>query len=398
MEKSDMRSSPDPYFARVIETKTSAEHQAALERCIGRLHEQVPVIGLRNPKIGDANNRWIYCDGPDWVLGFYSGMLLLTFQLTGDIALLNSVRARRPVFRRILENRRGRTHDVGFQFSLHSVGDWLLTGDATSRDMALGAANTLIGRFRPEGGYIQAWSPVGPQDRQQAAFVNGRMIADTMQNLALLHWAYRETGITDYREVAEIHAQTTAKYLVRSDATSFHTFVFDPATGEPRRGETYQGYADDSCWARGQAWLIHGFAQCHAATGNPDHLATARRLATKAMDLLGERAVPLWDYALPAREPQHVDSSAAAVMAAGVYLLAAQVPTEEAASWRAFGDRLIDGLLSICDLTQTPNAQGFLAHGAAHVPAGRCDTMLPYGDYYFMEALMRSLGHKSFFW
>jgi unsaturated chondroitin disaccharide hydrolase len=85
-------------------------------------------------------------------------------------------------------------------------------------------------------------------------------------------------------------------------------------------------------------------------------------------------------------------------MAAGVYLLAAQVPTEEAANWRAFGDRLIDGLLSTCDLTQTPNAQGFLAHGAAHVPAGRCDTMLPYGDYYFMEALMRSLGHKSFFW
>ena len=95
------------------------------------------------------------------------------------------------------------------------------------------------------------------------------MIADTMQNLALLHWAYRETGITDYREVAEIHAQTTANYLVRSDATSFHTFVFDPGTGEPRRGEPHQGYADDSCWARGQAWLLHGFAQCHAATGNP---------------------------------------------------------------------------------------------------------------------------------
>jgi len=114
--------------------------------------------------------------------------------------------------------------------------------------------------------------------------------------------------------------------------------------------------------------------------------------------LIGERPVPLWDYALPESEPQYVDSSAAAVTAAGVYLLADQVPTEEAAGWRAFGDRLIDGLLSSSDLTQTPNVQGFLAHGAAHVPAGRCDTMLPYGDYYFMEALMRSLGHKSFFW
>jgi unsaturated chondroitin disaccharide hydrolase len=114
--------------------------------------------------------------------------------------------------------------------------------------------------------------------------------------------------------------------------------------------------------------------------------------------LIGERPVPLWDYALPANETQYVDSSAAAITAAGVYLLADQVPAEEAPGWRAFGDRLIEGLLSTCDLTQTPNMQGFLAHGAAHVPAGRCDTMLPYGDYYFMEALMRSLGHKSFFW
>jgi hypothetical protein len=100
--------SADPYFARGVETKTSAQHKAALERCITRLREQIPIIGLRNPKIGDAKNQWIYC--------------------------------------------------------------------------------------------TQAWSPLGPGDRRQAAFANGRMIADTMQNLALLHWAYRETGITDYRE------------------------------------------------------------------------------------------------------------------------------------------------------------------------------------------------------
>src|SRR6516165_4309336 len=145
----------DPYFARVVETKTSAQHKAALERCITRLREQIPVIGLRNPKIGDAKDQWIYCDGPDWVVGFYSGILFLTFQLTGDITLLNAVRARRPVFRQILEHRRDRTHDVGFQFSLHAVADRVLTGDTTARDMALAAANTLIGRFRPEGGYIQ---------------------------------------------------------------------------------------------------------------------------------------------------------------------------------------------------------------------------------------------------
>ena len=44
------------------------------------------------------------------------------------------------------------------------------------------------------------------------------------------------------------------------------------------------------------------------------------------------------------------------------------------------------------------DAHGFLTYGAAHVRAGRSDTMLPYGDYFFMEALMRALGHSAFFW
>lgn len=79
-------------------------------------------------------------------------------------------------------------------------------------------------------------------------------------------------------------------------------------------------------------------------------------------------------------------------------MLADLVPEAEAARWRGFGHRLLDGLLENCDLTATPGAQGFLAHGAGHVPAGRSDAMLPYGDYYFMEALMRAQGHGDFFW
>lgn len=386
------------YFARETVATAIADHQMTLERCVERLREQMPVVGLRNPKIGTAGNRWIYCDGPDWVMGFHSGELWLAYQLTGDPAFAGAAKARRPEFRRVLDNRRFRDHDLGFQFSLHSVADWRMTGDDVARAMALDAARLLAERFRPEGGYIQAWTPRGPGDRAQAAFANGRMIADTMENLALLLWAFSETGIADFREAAVTHARTSARFLVRDDDTSFHTYVFDSSTGEPLRGETHQGYADGSCWARGQAWLIHGFAQCHATTGEADFLDVACRLAAKAEELMAGRRVPVWDYGLPAREPQYPDSSAAAVMAAGLYLLAGEVPADEAPRWRRFADRLIAGLLAECDLTAKSGAQGFLAHGSAHVPAGRFDSMLPYGDYYFMEALMRSLGHDRFFW
>jgi unsaturated chondroitin disaccharide hydrolase len=264
--------------------------------------------------------------------------------------------------------------------------------------MGIEAARALVARFREDGQYIQAWNPVGPHDREQARFANGRMIADTIQNLALLHWAHRETGVSDFREVADLHEATSLRHLVRDDDTSFHTFCFDPATGEPLRGETHQGYANDSCWARGQAWLIHGFANCHRVTGSLTSLDAARRLAAKAEELMGDTAVPVWDYALPADGAHPVDSSAAAVMAAGVLMLADLVPAAEATQWRGFGHRLLDGLLAHCDLTQDAKAQGFLAHGAGHVPAGRENAMLPYGDYYFMEALMRAQGHDAFFW
>lgn len=374
------------------------EYQAALLRCVQRLREVLPLAGLRNPKIGRADNSWIWCDGPDWVMGFLSGQLWLAHQITGDTGFAAAARARRGVFRQMLDDRKARDHDLGFVYSLSSVAEWQMTGDTTARAMGIEAARALVARFREDGQYIQAWNPVGPQDREQARFANGRMIADTIQNLALLHWAHRETGVTDFREVADLHEATSLRHLVRDDDTTFHTFTFDPATGEPLRGETHQGYADGSCWARGQAWLIHGFANCHRVTGRLPALDAARRLAAKFEDLMGDSAVPAWDFALPADGTHPVDSSAAAVTAAGVLMLADLVPAEEAPRWTALGHRLLDGLLDTCDLTKDPAAHGFLAHGAGHVPAGRDDAMLPYGDYYFMEALMRAQGHRSFFW
>lgn len=386
------------YFTQEAESRSISQNQATLDRCVNRLRLVLPAIGLRNPKIGREDNTWTFCDGPDWVMGFFSGQLWLAYQLTADPAFRNAAQARRPEFRLVLNNRKSRDHDLGFQFSLHSVADWLMTGDREAREMALAAANFLLGRFRPEGGYIQAWQPVGPHNRQQAAFAAGRMIVDTMQNLALLYWAYRETGIQDFYDVAQTHAQTTATHLIRPDNTSFHTFVFDPGTGEPLRGETHQGRSDDSCWSRGQAWLIHGFAQCYSATGDTSHLDVARGVAAKAEELIGDSSVPVWDFVLPAGEPRHVDSSAGAVMAAGLYHLAKLTSGEESDRWRSFADRLLNGLIAECDLTRTARAQGMLAKGAASVMANRCNAMLPYGDYYFMEALMRSLGHTRFFW
>ncbi|NMU24377.1 glycosyl hydrolase, partial [Vibrio parahaemolyticus] len=90
-------------------------------------------------------------------------------------------------------------------------------------------------------------------------------------------------------------------------------FNFDPLTQTPIKGETFQGYADDSCWARGQSWAIHGFAQTYLYTKNPEFLALAKKLALFVTPYLQDDAVPVWDYRLPESEHPYKDSSAGAI-------------------------------------------------------------------------------------
>lgn len=372
-------------------------HQGAIERCLSKLRDTMPHVGLRNPRIGKPDYSWEYCSPFGWVVGFHSGQLWLAAQLSGEPLFVNAARARRKVFRDLLLVRHAQDHDLGMQFSLSCVADWQMTGDEEARRLGLEAANRLLERFRPDGRYIQAWNPHAPSNGMSSDFANGRIIADTMQNLGLLYWAFSETGRADFKDAADGHAESAARYLVRADGTSFHTYLFDPSTATPLRGETFQGYSHESCWSRGQAWLIHGFAQTAQTTGSRAFLDTSRKLAARAEILMTGHVVPPWDFQDP--DPAKViDSSAGAIMAAGLYLLADLCEHGEAVRWQAFADRLIKGLLDTCDLTENPDAHGMLAHGASFVREGYQDNMLPYGDYYFMEALMRSLGHNRFFW
>lgn len=386
------------YLDQSLPSRTVASHQNTLERCITKLKSGMPIIGLRNPKIGRADNTWDYCEPFDWVISFQCGQLWLAAQLSGDPAFVISAQARRQGFRNLLSRPTALDHDLGFQFSLSCVADWKMTGNHDARTLALRAAEALSHRFDQGGGYIKAWCAKA-NDPTRSSFTAGRIIADTMQNLALLYWASSETGIPEFSRIADAHAAVTVKHLVRDDGSSYHTFVFDPATGLPLRGETHQGYATESCWSRGQAWMIHGFAQSYLYTQNPLYRETSARLAASAEALMGDDRVPPWDFRLGDGEKAWRDSSAGSIMAAGLYILASI--SEEMAEknrWMAFADRLLDGLIGTCDLTNEPRALGLLAHGASHVRGGRHDNMLPYGDYYFMEALMRSLGHNQFFW
>ncbi len=136
---------------------------------------------------------------------------------------------------------------------------------------------------------IQAWGDLNDPARQ------GRMIIDCNLNVPLLFWAANETGNAAWREAATRHLAQAARYLVREDASSFHTFYMDVHSGQPLRGDTHQGFSDSSCWARGQAWGIYGFALGFRHTGDTTQPELARKLAHYFLNRLPEDFVCYWD-------------------------------------------------------------------------------------------------------
>ncbi len=373
--------------------------EAALEAAWGTIRRTIPKMGLERPRIGNPDLTYERCGPGDWVASFWSGELWLAYEQTRDPVYLDAARAQRPYFAEELHRPEHHTHDLGFLYTLSAVADYKVTGDPEARRMGIAAADALARRFNPRGRFIQAWNPAPHDPPEFAARKPGKMIVDCMENLALLYWVAKETGDARYAEIADAHAETSIEFLVRPDGSTYHTLDFDPQTGTPLGGSTHQGFADDSCWSRGQSWAIHGFTIAYGYTGNARYVETARRLADYALAHLPADGVPEWDYLLTGDAPRYRDSSAAAIMAAGLLALADATGAGEGADrYRNAALHTIRTLIRDYTTADYPDAEGLLLHGASHVTAGRADTMLPYGDYFYLEAMLRALSRTRGYW
>lgn len=374
------------------------------------LEHNAPLIGLRNPMIGRGADdfAWDYPEDYFWTDSFYTGELWLSYMLTGRQEYANLARMRYPHFAEIMDKPLWQSHDLGFLFSLSAVADYKLTGNKEARALALRAAEALRSRYNWNGRYLVAWT-AGYEGPDHARKIQGKIIIDCMQNLPLLMWAYKETGIETFKEVAVNQAYTSLKYLVREDYSTYHTFDFDTSTNEPLRGCTVQGWADESCWSRGQSWAVHGFAQMYLLTGIEDFLNASMHLSDYVMEHITPDCVPVFDYLIPEDVHPYKDSSAGAVTASGMLMLAEALRkagrAAESLKYHDFGLKMIKGLRESCDVSAVEGSQGLLAHGASYVRLALekgdmrlADAMLPYGDYYYFEAVMRALGHNKFFW
>lgn len=331
----------------------------------------------------------------EWTTSFFSGMLWLLYEHTGEGRYLDTLERHLLSFcERVEAPGYVDTHDLGFLYSLSCYPAVLLRGDERARACFLKAADYLRARYFPRAEIIQAWGDLNDPNNR------GRMIIDCLLNLPLLYQASRMTGDASYRDMALRHARQAQKYLVRDDDSTYHTFYMDVETGAPRFGRTAQGYSDSSCWARGQAWGVYGFTLSYAHTGEKSFLDTACRLLDYFLAHLPEDGVCYWDLCFT-EGAQPRDSSAAAIVCCGILELLRHLPLTHPrrGAYEEALERMMATLARHYTTRNMPQADGLLLHGVYSMPDRRgVDECTIWGDYYYMEALFRLLYGGYTYW
>ncbi|MBX6356279.1 MAG: glycoside hydrolase family 88 protein [Micromonosporaceae bacterium] len=384
-----------------IDVRPDAEAmEAAVAAALRTVDANMAMFGDRYPGDTTVHNRYALrppaAGQPEganvgWTTSFWPGMLWLAYELTGDDAYRRSAAAHVRSFADRIERRIDvDTHDLGFLYTLSCVTPWRLTGDRRARRAALSAADHLLSRVLQPAGIIQAWGDLDdPQQR-------GRTIIDSLMNTPLLFWASETSGDPRYAATARRHVAQLRDHILRPDGTTFHTFYWDAETGQPLRGATEQGTADDSCWARGQAWGIYGFSLNHRYTQDPSLLRAAERCADYFLAHLPADQVAYWDLEFGDGSGEERDSSAAAIAASGLVDLAEQLPAGRRrehylAAARAILASLIDGYSTAAH----PESNALILHGVYDKPKGLgVDEGTLWGDYFYLEALTRAVRPK----
>jgi hypothetical protein len=324
--------------------------------------------------------------GRDWTAGFFPGSLWYLFEATGDAAWRTAAERSTALLKS--EQNNNRTHDVGFILNCSYGNAQRLAGSDAYRNVLLKGAETLATRFNPRVGCIKSW------DRDPKVFTFP-VIIDNMMNLELLLWAARNGGSPRLREIAVSHADVTLKNHFRPDGSSVHVVDYNPATGGVIRRITHQGAADDSAWSRGQMWALYGYTLMYRETHEARYLVHAEKVATFLMNhpRMPADKVPYWDFDAPGIPNAPRDASAAAIMSSALFELAGLTgDAQNAVRFKAYAEAQLRSLASPAYLAERGTNGGFLIkHCTGNFPkSAEVDTPLNYGDYYFLEALLRA--------
>ncbi|MBQ2613825.1 MAG: glycoside hydrolase family 88 protein [Clostridia bacterium] len=348
--------------------------------------------GLAFPSHASKDNVYERDNNDDgWSQGFWLGLLWLCYEATGEEKYREMAEPYLESFySRIKEKRGVAHHDMGFVFMPSCVAAYKLTGNEEAKEAAVLAAEHLMTRYHEKGGYIQAWGAVGEQLR---------LIVDCMNNIPLLYWASEVTGDSKYYDAALSHAKATMANIVREDASTYHTFYFNE-DGSPSHGSTAQGASDDSCWSRGQSWIVSGIPLTYKYVKDDSVFPLFEKVTNYFLNHLPEDYVPFWDFNFTDGSGEKRDSSSAAIAACGILEMLPHMKDEKLkAIYEGAVDEMMYSLYENYSTKDVPESNGLLLHAVYSIPHGiGVDECNIWGCYYYMEALVRMLKGTKAYW
>ena len=378
-----------------LEEKDLAWAQETLERTAHKLEkvaqrsaEKIPyttVDGVHDDKSGDKEIGW-------WTNGFWGGIMWQMYTLTGKEIYRNIPEQNEKKLDADLMDYEKLDHDNGFKWLPTAVADYRVTGNRSSKNRGLLAAGNLAGRYNCAGKFIRAWNdwPNSKVDRR------GWAIIDCMMNLPLLYWASEETGDPRFSQIAANHADTAMKAFIRGDGSANHIVEFDPASGEMIKSYGGQGYGEGSSWTRGQSWGLYGFMLSYLHTQNNAYLETAERIANYFIANIPDSGLIPVDF----RQPEDVkleDSTAAAIASCGLIELARQKDGRQQKIYLNAALKMLQALTKN-SFNWNEEEDNLLTKCTAAYHDEKHEFSIIYGDYFFLEALMKLTDKELFIW
>lgn len=350
--------------------------QTEFKWILKKIDKHIEKFELNYPSACTLEHRYRIKQNDDWTNGFYVGMILIAYEYSQDKKYLNYAKALTDNMIERLDNRYVVDHhDIGFLILPSITAMYRLTGEQKYYDYTLIGADILCERYHHDAKFIQAWGEMDDDNEY-------RLIIDSLINLPLLYWAYNQTGNNKYREIYTNHFNSVIKNGVRPDYTSYHTYYFNRETKLPVFGKQQQGFNEDSCWARGQGWILLGTMLYNNQHSSELATTTFEGCSQYVKAKTTTDKIPYWDYCFTVESNQYHDSSAAVINALA-HIYAEGIDN-------SYSLDITTELLRDYTSKEQSNNEGLLTKGlyAYRHHKGIGESNL-WGDYYFMELLYK---------
>ncbi len=330
----------------------------------------------------DQQGNTIYVEQENGASGFYPGILWQMYGLTGN----DTWKKQSIVHTGHLEAERfnSASQDLGLKMMSSFGLGFEHTKAENYRQVLIQSARTLVSRFDENVGSIKSWYH---QDKLEFP-----VIIDSLMNLELLFWAWKETGEPVFYNIALTHSRTTAKNHFRDDYSSYHMVNYDTISGAVKTKSSYQGTSGVSICSKVQAWALYGYTMIYRETGDLEFLELANNIAHYIINVakLPTDFVPYSHLTNTIGKPK--DTSAAAIMASALYELSNFSPKNKE-KYLMIADGIIGSLSSDKYFSAHGENNGFLlTHSVGSLPTeSKMDVPLIHADYYYLEALSRKM-------